>query len=536
MMIDRILLNAKIYTQNPAQPWASALAIIGERIVAVGEDEAIRSLAGADTKIDNIDGRLIIPGLTDAHLHFRNVAVMMHGVDLMDVPSKEEAVRRVAARVAQTPSGKWVYGFGWRKDLWEGYDFPSAADLDAVAPEHPVYLTSRSGHAAWVNSTALRLAGIKAATPDPDGGQYQRAADGAPTGILFEDPAMEPVHRLIPRPNPHQLADWMLTAQEMALQLGLTGVHDYDGPECLAAFQILRERGELNLRVLKNINREWIEHAYELGIRSGFGDDWIRIGGLKIFADGALGPQTALMIAPYETDPDNYGIAVTDKEDMYDMISKASRLGFSSTVHAIGDRAVHDILDVYEAVRGEEAQRGVVRKARRHRIEHVQIIHPNDVERLADLDVVASMQPIHATSDYEMAERYWGKRAAYSYALRKQLLAGTVLALGSDAPIETFDPKIGVHAAITRQRADGSPGPAGWYPDERLTLEETLEGYTRGPAFAAYMDDRLGILAPGYLADMIVLDHDWFTIPPAEILQTEILGTMVGGRWRYRNE
>ncbi len=534
-MIDRIVLNAKIYTQNPTQPWATALAIIGERIVAVGDDDAIRVLVNERTSIDNADGRLIIPGLTDAHLHFRNVSVVMNGVDLMEVPSKAEALHRVSQRVMQTPPGEWIYGFGWRKDLWEGYDFPTAADLDEVAPDHPVYLTSRSGHAAWVNSMALRLANITASTPDPEGGQFKRHANGSPTGILFEGPAMDPVYGLIPRPTPQALADWMLKAQQMALQVGLTGVHDYDGPECLAALQILRERGQLNLRVLKNINDQWIEHAYELGIRSGFGDEWVRIGGLKIFADGALGPQTALMIAAYDTDPSNFGIAVTDKEEMYEQVSKASRLGFSSTVHAIGDRAVHDILDVYRAVRREEAQYGTASSARRHRIEHVQIIHPDDVGRLAELDVVASMQPIHATSDYEMAERYWGERSAYSYALRKQLTAGAVLALGSDAPIETFDPRTGVYAAITRRRTDGSPGTDGWYPEERLTLEETLKGYTIGPAFAAYMDDRLGVLAPGYLADMIMLDRDWFTVPPEQILQTEVLGTMVGGQWRYRN-
>lgn len=534
-MIDRIVLNARIYTQSPTQPWAQALAIIGERIVAVGDNDAIGALASSQTVIDDVGGRLVIPGLTDAHLHLKSYARLLHSVNLVDIPTKAEALALIKARVDVTPVGEWVSGIGWRKDAWGvGHDFPTAADLDAISTQHPIYLADRSGHAAWVNSLALRLGGITDSTSDPLGGQIQRGSDGKATGILFEDPAMNFVKNVMPKHTSAQIADWIADAQALTLRMGLTGMHDFDNPDCMAALQILREQGHLHTRVVKQINVDWIEYAYQLGIRSGFGDDWIRFGGLKIFADGALGPQTALMLAPYENDPTNYGITVTDKEEIYTLISKASANGLLSTVHAIGDKAVHDVLDVYEAVRQEEAQRGTSRQQLRHRIEHVQLIHPDDVGRLAALDVIASMQTIHATSDYQMADYFWGKRSEYGYATRKQLTAGAVLALGSDAPLDDINPLAGIYAAITRRRADGSPGPDGWYPEERLTLAEALQGYTTGPAYAAYMEDRLGQLTVGYLADMVVLDQDWFNTEPEAIVETNVLGTMVGGRWRYR--
>jgi hypothetical protein len=337
----------------------------------------------------------------------------------------------------------------------------------------------------------------------------------------------------IPSPALDTLADYMQDAQKLALAAGLTGVHDFDGPECLCVLQLLRERGTLGIRALKNINKEWLPAALETGLRWGFGDDWIRIGGLKIFADGALGPRTAYMIEPYEGEPDNYGISVTDKEEMLELVSKASAAGLPSTIHAIGDRAVHDVLDVFEAVRREEASRGEAPQTRRHRIEHVQIIHPDDTHRLAELDVIASMQPLHATSDYVSSERYWGERSQWAYNIRLQLEKGAKIALGSDSPVEPFEPLKSMYAAVTRRRSNGEPGPEGWYPQLRLSMDETLRGYTTGPAYAAGMEDRLGKLAPGYLADLVVLDRDLLKIDPEELPETRVMGTMVGGSWRF---
>ena len=531
-IIDRIIYNAKIYTLDDNHAQVTALAITNGRVVALGSDDEMLPLAGANTSRDNLNGRFVIPGLTDAHLHWSMTARKLQHVDVFEVSSKTVALERVAEKARDVPAGEWIQGFGWSQDFWTEPVFPSAADLDTVAQYHPVYLTAKSGHAAWVNTVALRRCGITADTSDPAGGQIQRDAQGNPTGLLFES-AMALVSDTIPQPTVETLADQMLVAQELALASGMTGFHDFDGPDCLRALQILRERGQLSQRVLKNINKEWIEGVLATGLRTGFGDDWIRIGAQKIFADGALGPRTAYMIDPYDGEPDNYGIAVLDKEEIQALVSRASAAGLPSTVHAIGDRAVHDVLDVFEAVRQEESARGEPRSTRRHRIEHVQIIHPDDAHRLAELDVIASMQPLHATSDYQAADRYWGNRAKWSYNARLQIDRGARVAFGTDSPIEPFELLKSVYAAVTRRRPDGTPGPDGWYPELRLTMDETLRGFTQGPAYAAGMEDRLGKLTPGYLADLVVLDRDLYTIPHDEILDVRVVGTMVDGQWRY---
>jgi predicted amidohydrolase YtcJ len=532
-LVDRILYNGNIITLDADQPRVSALAIASGRIVAYGSDDDILPLASAGTISENLNDKFVIPGLTDAHIHWEWTARNLNAVDVFEVSSKQLAVDRIAERVAKSPVGNWVSGSGWFQDLWPDRAFPSAADLDAVSPHHPVYLTAKSGHAAWVNSAAFRLSGITADTPDPDGGQIQRDANGQPTGILFET-AMPLVANQIPHPAPTELAALMKTAQDQALASGLTGLHDFDQPSCLVALQILREQGNLALRVVKNVNRQWLSAALDSGLRWGFGDDWLRIGNLKIFADGALGPRTAYMIEPYVGEPDNYGISTIDKEEMAELVSRASASGLPSTIHAIGDRAVHDVLDVYEAIRKEEVGRGEKPSSRRHRIEHVQTIHPDDAHRLGELNIIASMQPIHATSDMLMADRYWGvERSKWAYNPRLQLDYGAVVAFGSDSPVDTFNPFAGIHAAVTRQRADGSPGLDGWYPAARLSVDETLRAYTIGPAYAAGMEDRLGKLSPGFLADLVVLDRDLYSIPPSEILETQVLATMVGGLWRF---
>ena len=399
----------------------------------------------------------------------------------------------------------------------------------------PIYLSARSGHAAWVNSAALRRAQITDSTPDPDGGVIQRDSSGKATGILFET-AMTLVADVIPKPTAAELADLMAEAQTLAWQVGLTGLHDFDDQSAFEAMQVLHEQGRLGLRIVKQINKAFLNYALGLRMRWGFGDDWLRIGALKLFADGALGSRTASMIDPYEGEPDgappNRGIIVIEKEEMIALVGAASRAGLPTTIHAIGDRAVHDVLDVFETVRREEMEQNLLRSARRHRIEHVQLIHPDDVARLAELDIIASMQPIHATADYLMADRYWGKRSRLAYNPREQLDRGVRVAFGSDTPVEPFDPLKGIHAAVTRRRPDGSPGAEGWYPEARLTVDEAVRGYTQGPAYAAGMEDRLGILAPEYLADLTILDRDLYTVDPDELLKVKVIGTMVGGMWR----
>jgi predicted amidohydrolase YtcJ len=525
-MPDLILANAHIHTMDAAQPTARSIALRDNAILALGTDDAMRSLL-PDAEVIDLRNRCVIPGLIDAHLHAEWTSLGLKNIDA-EAPTLNELLRRVEERVKITPKGAWIRGHGWNQNVWGGV-FPTKADLDRVAPEHPVFLTAKSGHAAWSNSLALKMAGITASTPNPVGGEIVRAADGDPTGIFFED-AMELVGKIIPEPSAQQVADAMRDALPLFQRVGLTGVHDFDGARALQAWQKLKERGELNFRVSKTIPVTLQEHAIALGIRSGFGDDRLRLNSVKSFADGALGPQTALMIDPYEGTTDKRGISTLDKEEMFENVRKASAAGLSSTIHAIGDKANHDVLDVFALVRKEENNARL-----RHRIEHVQLLHPDDFKRLAQLNVIASMQPIHATSDMLIADKYWGARSAGAYAWRTQLNAGALLAFGSDSPVESFNPFLGIHAAVTRRRTDGSPQPEGWYPEQRLTVEEAVYGFTMGAAYASYEEKRKGSLTPGKLADLIVLDRDIFTIDPMEIAETQVLATIIDGQFVWRN-
>ncbi len=538
MKADTILYNGTIHTQDEQQPVVSALAIRDGRIMALGSDDDIRALLISGGESINLERQLVIPGLTDAHVHLSWYADYLHNVNLRDTTSAEEAVQLVADRARETPPGGWIRGHGWSQERWEDRAFPTAPQLDQLVPDHPVYLTTQSAHAAWVNSKALKLAGITANTPDPDGGEIGRDSSGNPTGVLFEAAAMNLVSDIIPPPTPEALAERVQIAIQRAHRGGLTGIHDFDGALAFQAYQLLHERGDLTLRIVKNIPVDLLDHAIALGLRWGFGDDFLRIGGVKTFADGALGPRTAWMIEPYEGEPDNIGICVTDPEEIMENVHKASRAGLPSTIHAIGDRAVHEILNIYETVRKDEAKRQVSPTQMRHRIEHVQLIHPDDASRLAELDVIASMQPCHATSDMVMSDDYWGDRADYSYNIRLQIEYGAQIALGSDAPVEPIEPLPNIHAAVTRRRVDGSPGPDGWRTGENgyrcLSVDEAVRGFTLGPAYAAGMEDRLGKLSAGYLADLVILDQDIYQCEPMAIAETQVIGTMVGGKWAYR--
>ena len=530
-MSDLILTNARIHTMETAQPTARSIAIRDNTILALGSDDAMRSLL-PEAKVIDLHDRCVIPGLIDAHLHAEWTALGLKNIDA-ETSTVEELLRRVEERAQITPGGAWIRGHGWNQNVWGG-QFPTRADLDRAAPEHPVYLTAKSGHAGWANSLALKMAGVTSSTPNPIGGEIVRDAAagtvGEPTGIFFED-ALELVSKFIPEPTAQQVADALRDTLPLFQRVGLTGVHDFDGARALQAWQILKERGELNFRVSKTIPVALQEHAIALGIRSGFGDDFLRINSVKSFADGALGPQTALMIDPYEGSAGKRGISTLDKEEMFENVRQASAAGLSSTIHAIGDKANHDVLDVFAMIRQEEGSARL-----RHRIEHVQLLHPDDFQRLAQLNVIGSMQPIHATSDMLIADRYWGPwRSAGAYAWRTQLNAGAVLAFGSDSPVESFNPFLGIHAAVTRRRTDGSPHPDGWYPEQRLTVGEAVHGFTLGAAYASYEETRKGSLTPGKLADLIVLDRDIFTIDPMEIAETQVSATMIDGQFVWRN-
>ncbi|RPI87527.1 MAG: amidohydrolase, partial [Chloroflexi bacterium] len=432
-----ILYNAKIHTLDPHQPECTAIAIDGDTIYAVGSDDDIQAAyhSQRDSKED-MHGKVILPGLTDAHIHLEHYAASLNKVNC-ETDSLDECLRRVAERVQNAAPGTWVLGHGWNQNNWpEG--FGTAAMLDAIAPQNPVYLTAKSLHAGWANTPALRAGDVERTTEDPVFGQIGRDLDGNPDGILYES-AMELIGQVIPELSVYETAEAIAEAQKKLLEMGLTSVHDFDQQRCFSALQILHQNKDLVLRVSKSIPLESMVEAAAVGLRTGFGDDTLRIGQVKGFADGALGPHTAAMFQPYEDEPENRGILMLDAEELFECGRAAVDGGLGLAIHAIGDRANHEMLDGFENLRRYEMEN--VRLAGksnyrplRHRIEHLQIIHPDDRHRLAELGVIASMQPIHAASDMLAADRYWGARANLSYAWRTQLEQGAVLAFGSDAP------------------------------------------------------------------------------------------------------
>lgn len=524
-----VLVNGVFHTLNSDQPSASAMAIRGERIVYVGDAIGAKAVfAGEKSEVIDLKGATVIPGLTDAHLHFEMYSMGLLAINA-ETPTIDEVLAEVEKRARSFPEGKWITGYGWNHNVWGG-EFPTAEMLDRVAPRHPVALGAKSGHASWVNSAAMRLAGITNDTPNPPGGQIMRDSSGKATGLMLEE-AIYLVEKLIPAPTVDELVEAVKQGMKNANRLGLTGIHDLDQPSVFRAFQKLHKDGKLTLRVNKGIPLAYLDQVVSAGLYSGFGDDMLHLGSVKMFADGALGPKTAWMLAGYDTAPADTGIPTTDIEVICESVLKANANGLSVAIHAIGDRANREVLDVYA-----EAKKRLPGTGLRNRIEHVQLLSPEDLGRLAELGVIASMQPIHATSDMYIADKHWGNRVSGAYAWKTQLEKGAVLALGSDSPVETIDPLQGIHAAVTRRRADGTPAPEGWRPEQRLTVEEAVKGYTQGPAYAAGMEDRLGTLATGYLADLTILDKDIFSIDPMDILSTSVLGTVVDGKFVWRSE
>jgi len=374
----------------------------------------------------------------------------------------------------------------------------------------------------------LNLANITDDTLNPKDGVIQRDHAGHATGALLET-AMKLVEDIVPEPSVAEIAKAIETVQPILWKMGLTGVHDFDRRDSFMALQQLHAQGKLKLRVNKNLPVDSLDYAFELGLSTGFGDDWLWIGSVKAFMDGALGPHTAAMFQPYLNESENRGILNMDGEELFEYCRRAADVGLSMTVHAIGDRANHEVLDAYEQLRIYETEKGLPHL--RHRIEHVQLLHSDDAARLAKLDVIASMQPIHATSDMQMADKYWGERTSLAYALKTQLDHGAYVAFGSDAPVESPNPFWGIHAAVTRRRSDGSPGWEGWHPEQRLSVQQAIEGFTVGAAYAGYSEQRSGRLAEGFQADLIVLDTDPFKGDPQELRDLHSSATMIDGQW-----
>ena len=535
-----LIYNGPIYTLDPAQPRVQAIGIRDGRVLAVGSEGKVQAAVGGRAEAINLRGRTVIPGLTDAHVHLTWYALSRHTVRLEDVATLDEAVLRAAEHAESLPPGAWLRGGGWDQNRWSRW--PSAADLDALIPDRPAILLRRDGHSAWVNSRALELAGIDGRTPDPPGGSIRRE-QGQATGLLFEN-AIGLVSAHLPEPTEAERRAALRAVMAEAHSYGLVGVHippnlsPGDAALSLGDLQQLHAAGQLRLRCLVHLGLDRLDEALALGLRSGLGDRWLRLGGVKMFADGSLGSETAEMLSHYEGRR-HLGTATMETRALNEAVRKAICGGLAVTVHAIGDAASRRVLDAIALAREAAAQLGLAdgeasaqeagaRRAIPDRIEHAQLLHPHDIARFAQLGVVASMQPIHAVSDMDVADQLWGQRCAYAYAWRALKEAGAVLAFGSDAPVEPLNPWPGIHAAVTRQRQDGTPA-GGWYPEQRLSVEEALRGFAGGPAHAAGAAYEQGTLAPGMLADLTVLPADPFKINPAELYSMRPELTMIEG-------
>lgn len=526
-----ILHGGPIHTASDIQPVAEAVAIRGDRIVRVGFAADVLALRGPGTEVVDLEGAAVVPGLHDAHGHFAGLGALRATLDLTGTPTADAVLRLVQARAAAAPPGSWIVGRGWDQNDWPEATWPDRHRLDRAAPDHPVYLTRIDGHAAWVNSRALGIAGVSRQTADPAGGRIVRDEDGEPTGILI-DTAQPLVRRRIPPPDAAALEAGVLAADEECRRLGLTMVHDAGaGADLINIYERLVRAGRLGTRLYvmlanePSTTRAWfargplIDPAHRLTVRA-----------VKLVADGALGSRGAALIEEYADEPGNRGLDVTRPGQLEVVARGAVAAGFQPCTHAIGDRANRAVLDLYERLmRDHEGMRAL-----RPRIEHAQVLDADDIPRFGALGVVASMQPTHCTSDMPWAADRLGEArvAEGAYAWRKLLASKAVIASGSDFPVEHPDPLLGFYAAITRQDQAGRPE-GGWYADQRMTRAEALRAMTRDAAYAAHAERDLGVIAPGMLADLVVLSRDIMTVPPDEILQARVLRTMVGGRTVY---
>jgi predicted amidohydrolase YtcJ len=462
----------------------------------------------------------------DSHLHLLEYANFLVKVDCETV-TREECLQRVRRQVELTPPGQWVLGHGWNHNRWpEGYG--NARLLDEISSSHPIYLTAKSLHAGWTNNAALAAAGIQTDTPDPKGGKILRDESGKPTGILLES-AMQLAEKVIPPASHDETKRRLQHAFQQLNRFGITSVHDFDTWDLFPILQEFNRNNALPLRVVKSIPRHCLPQAIESGLRSGQRDGNLQVGWLKLFSDGALGAQSAAMLQPYEGNPANLGMLMMEAEEIIEIGRQAVKNGIELAIHAIGDRANRVVLDAFRSLRKIESRLGLPH--RRHRIEHVQLIQPADQVRLSEMDILASMQPIHVLSDQDMADRYWGARCQFAYAWNSLLKHGSTLLFGSDAPVETPNPFIGLAAATSRRRLEMDSSQSGWQPQECLTFQKAFNCFTTAPAFAAGQSEHQGKLAPGYLADLMVLEKNPFTMPADKLAGLLPAKTMLNGEW-----
>jgi predicted amidohydrolase YtcJ len=520
-----LVVYGRVWT-GAAEPWAGAVAVTGDTISAVGDSAEIAALAGPETKVLANGQAMVTPGFMDGHLHFLDGGFQLASVDLRPADAKAEFIERVAAFVSERKPGEWIVGGDWDHERWPGTPLPRKDWIDSVTPDNPVLLYRLDGHMGLANSAALRLAGVTKETKDIPGGVIVRdPKTGEPTGVL-KDEAMGPVQAVIPEPTDEQRDAALRRALEHAASHGVTAFAHVSVPLAeLGAYLRAKRAGTLTARAALYFPIESWKQVADSVERLGRGDDWVWIGGVKGYMDGSLGSTTAFFYQPYDDDPSTSGILTTSEDSMRAWIGAADSAGLQVVVHAIGERANGLLLQIFDSVSRAHGTRD-----RRFRVEHAQHLRREDIERFADLGVVASMQPYHAIDDGRWAEKRIGpERIKTTYAFRSLLDDDAVLAFGSDWTVAPIEPLLGIYAAVTRRTIDGK-NPRGWVPEEKITVEEALRAYTAGNAYGVFAEDRRGRIAPGYLADLVLLDRDLTRVPPEELDQAAVKATIVGGR------
>ncbi|UCC40077.1 MAG: amidohydrolase [Candidatus Aminicenantes bacterium] len=524
---DLVLLNGAIWTVNPDQPWAEAVAIEGEKISQVGSTEEIRKMVGSHTQVIDLGGDLVLPGFIDSHTHFLEGGFSLMRIQLYDAKNREEFVERIRAESQELEEGEWILDGNWDHQKFDPPELPTREWIDAVTPHNPVFINRHDGHMALANSLALKIAGITKDTPSPDGGEILKDPETKePTGIL-KDGAMDLVTEHIPEPSLKEKARAAEVALKHATEFGVTSVHDMAYASSFEVYQELLEADTLTARLYVYIQISEVELYSRLKLKTPFGNHLLKIGGLKGFVDGSLGSSTAYFFEPYQDDPKKKGLLhshMFPEGSMEKRIREADKAGLQVAIHAIGDRANHLLLDIFERVIEEGGERD-----RRWRIEHAQHLIPEDFERFRKLSIIASVQPYHAIDDGRWAEKKIGrKRCETTYAFKSFLEKGVVLACGSDWYVAPLNPLTGIYAAVTRKTVDGK-NPEGWFPEQKISLEEAIKGYTLNGAYAEFAEEFKGSIEKGKLADLIVLSKNLFEIPPEEIKETEVRMTIFNG-------
>ncbi len=524
--------NAHIYTNDPAQPWAEAMVVQEGKIMAIGSKSLMSAyiLERHVSNVVDLHGAFVMPGFNDAHTHLGAAAADMLSVRLYGAASIEELQKRLADAVAAHQEGEWITGAGWDHTLWNDRKFPNRAQLDGVSPKNPVLLTHVSGHVAVANTLALKLAGVDRNTPNPSGGQIERDGSGDPTGMLEEGSAIDLVSRKVPELTAEQRRRGMEMVLADLAKYGVTSVQDNSDWQDFLLYRTLKDEGKLTVRVTEWLHfTDSLTNLQNMRAQGGTNDPMLRTGALKFVADGALGSRTAALLAPYSDESSTSGILIMPPEELRKMAIERDKAGFQLAFHAIGDKANRVALDVFQAVARANGPRD-----RPDRIEHAQVVAPDDFARFAKLNVIASMQPSHETTDMRWAESRLGPdRIHGAYAWKTMLSDNVHLAFGTDYPVEPISPFRGLYACVTRELPDGGPK-EGWEPQEKISLEDCIRAYTSGAAYAEFADSRKGQLKRGYYADFILLSEDLTKAPPSKYTKTQVLQTVVSGRLVYQ--